>query len=81
MNKLGAVIVVLVLTTVVYIVMLVTMPVLVGVTETVNATMTASSNLTNYPGSQGFLLSTPWILWFVPGVISIAVIIGILKAP
>ncbi len=81
MNKLGAVIAVLALTVAVYMIMLVTMGVFTNLVESANATITASSNLTDYPGSQGFLVATPWIVWFVPAIISIAVIIGILKAP
>lgn len=81
MNKLGAVIIIIGVVIGCYLILLVTQTVVVNLVESANATITASSNLTNYPGTQGFLLSTPWIMWFVPGVIGIVVIVIILKRP
>ena len=81
MNKLGSVLIIIGVVIGCYLILLVTQTVVVGLVETANATMTASSNLTNYPGTQGFLLSTPWILWFVPGVIGMIAIVIILRQP
>jgi len=46
---------------------------------TTNATLAAGSNMTNYPGTSGFLLSTPWVLYFVPAIIGIIWLVVILK--
>ena len=81
MNKIGAVAVVIGVVIFCYLILLVAMPILVDFASTANATITASSNLSYYPGTQGFLLSTPWILFFVPGVIGMTIIVIILKQP
>ena len=81
MNKLGAVLIIIGVVIACYLILLVTMTTVIDIVETANATMTASSNLTNYPGTQGALLSTPWILFFVPGVIGMVVIVLILRRP
>ena len=79
MNKVGAVAIVVALTVALYLLMLVVMPTVWDLAVTSNATMTASSNLTHYPGAAEGLLATPLFLWFVPGGIALAVIIIILK--
>ena len=81
MNKLGAVLIIIGVVIGCYLILLVTQAVVVNLVESANATITASSNLTNYPGTQGFLLSTPWIMWWVPGVIGMIVIVIILRKP
>lgn len=81
MNKFGAVATVCVAVFMVYLVMLVVMPWLADITLTVNSTLNATSNMSNYPGTSEFLLSITWILFFVPGVIGIATIIVILRLP
>lgn len=81
MNKIGAVAIIIGVEIFLYLILLVVMPVLTDIIVTSNATMTASSNLSNYPGTQGFFVSQPWILFFVPGAIGIAVIVIILKQP
>ncbi len=48
-------------------------------TLTVNATLVGASNMSRYPGTLGFLLATPWILYFVPAIIGIVLIIIVLK--
>ena len=48
-------------------------------TISVNATLMGAHNMTRYPGTLGFLLSTPWILYFVPAVIGIVLVVLILK--
>lgn len=81
MNKIGQVIIVIALVSACYLIILVTMGVVVGLAETANATMTASSNLTNYPGAAEAVLAAPWVLWFVPGVIGMVAIVVIMKRP
>lgn len=45
----------------------------------VNADLAAGSNMSNYPGTSGFLLNIPWILYFAPVIIGIVLIVIILK--
>ena len=46
---------------------------------TTNATLAAAHNMAQYPGTSGFLLSTPWLLYFFPAIIGIILIIVALK--
>jgi len=54
-------------------------PFLADITVTVNTTLNASSNMSLYPGTSGFLLATPWIMYFIPNVIGVIVVIMILR--
>lgn len=81
MRKMGAIAVTVAMVIICYLLMLVTVPVMVGLISTANTTMTASSNMTNYPGTAGFLTSMPWICWFIPASLGIVVIIMILRKP
>lgn len=81
MNKYGAVITIVVLEIAVYLFLLVIMPIITDMALTANTTMNATSNMSLYPGTSGFLMSIPWIVFFVPGVIGIALIIVILRMP
>jgi len=81
MNKLGAVLIIIGLLVAVNLFLLAGMPVIREMVSTANETITASSNLSNYPGTQETLVATPWILYFVPNCIGIAVIVVILKRP
>ena len=77
MNKLGAVLLVIIVVSIVYMFMIILMPFLTEIVSTANTTMAATSNMSNYPGSGELLVSTPWILWFVPvslGTIAIVII-------
>ena len=65
---------------IVYLIMLVVMPIVADFAATANTTIDASSNMSNYPGTSGFLLAIPWIMWFVPGAGGIIVVIAILKS-
>ena len=48
-------------------------------TVATNAALAAASNMERYPGTSGFLLSTPWILYLLPAIFGIGWIIFILK--
>lgn len=82
MNKLGSVLIVIAVIAACYLIILVTIPnIVVPMIESANATMTADvDNLTAYPGSQDLMISTPWILLWVPGVIGMIVIVLILRS-
>ena len=79
MNKIGQVILVVVAVSILYLILLVIMPVLTDIASTANATMTASSNLSNYPGSAEGVVAAPWLLWFTPFGIGMIAIVVILK--
>lgn len=81
MGKISAVIVVVVMVIAVYLLMLVVMPVVVDMSLTANSTMNATSNMSLYPGTSGAMVSAPWVLWFVPGVIGMIAVVVILKRP
>lgn len=81
MNKVGAIAITIGVVIICYLILLVVMPWLSDITLSVNATLNASHNMTQYPGTSGFLLSTPLILFFVPGTIGIVVVIMILRQP
>jgi len=80
-NKIGQVILVVIGVTILYLLMLVVMPIMTEMASTANATITSDSNPANYPGGTSFLLAIPWICWFIPGTIGMAVIVFILKKP
>jgi len=44
-----------------------------------NATLDAGSNMTAYPGTSGFLLFSPFLLYVAPAIIGIVWLIVILK--
>ena len=82
MNKIGSVIIVVCLVIVCYLFMLIVIPgVVVPMVSTANTTIAATSNVSDYPGTTSFLLSIPWILWFVPACIGTVVIVVLLKQP
>ena len=83
MNKIGAVIIVVAVVAVAYLLLLVVMPVFTSIVSTANVSMAnATANFTTvYPGTSEFMVSTPWIMFFVPGVIGIVLIVMILRQP
>ena len=81
-NKIGAVITITFAVILAYLFLLVIIPNIVApMALSANTTMNATSNMSLYPGTSGFLMSTPWILFFVPGTIGIALIVAILRMP
>ena len=81
MNKLGAVLIIIGVVGVCYLILLVVMPVLANIIVTANASIAADvADVSAYPGAQSFLVSTPWILFWVPGVVGIAAIVLVMRA-
>ena len=79
MNKIGAIIIITVAVVIAYLMMLVVIPFLSDIVSTAN---TAASTATgNFEASNSFLLSVPWIMWFVPGAIGGVSVVLILRAP
>lgn len=80
MNKAKALIIIIAMAIMGNLFLLVGVPFLAGITTTVNATLAASSNMTNYPGTSNFLLSTPWILYVLFNVVCLIIVVLVLKA-
>lgn len=79
MGKIGQVFIVMFVVGMAYLLLMVVRPVLTETASTANTTMHATSNMSLYPGTAETVIAMPWILWFVPAVIGIAVIVMILK--
>lgn len=62
-----------------YIILTASMPVIVEMANTANTSMSATSNMSDYPGMLEATLATPLVLWFVPFIIGVIVTVGILK--
>jgi hypothetical protein len=54
-----------------YIILAVTMPIHNQIATDVGAALSASSNMSNYPGSLGAVGVWPVVAWFIPGGIGI----------
>ena len=62
-----------------YLFLTATMPVISDFASTANTTISSTSNMSDYPGTQGALLAAPFWLYFVPAIIGIAAIVFALK--
>jgi len=81
-NKIGVVITITFVVILTYLLLLVVIPNIVApMALSANTAMDASSNMSLYPGTSGFLMSTPWILFWIPGVIGLALVVAILRTP
>lgn len=79
MSKTRAIIYTIIGVSLLYIPLSIYIKFLADTTVSVNADLAAAHNMSLYPGTSGFLLSTPWIMYVVPAAIGIIVIITILK--
>lgn len=64
-----------------YMLLSITAPLVADMASSANVTISASSNMTNYPGLQGALLGSPLWLYFVPAVFGVVLIVLVLRAP
>ena len=79
MGKLGTLAWIIGLVIIVNLLLLITVPFLADIAVSTNATLNASTNMSQYPGTSGFLLATPWILYFIPNVAGIIAVIVVLR--
>jgi len=79
MHKIGMLLTTIVIIIILNLILVIMVPFLADITVTVNTTLNASSNMSLYPGTSGFLLATPWIMYFIPNVIGVIVVIMILR--
>lgn len=80
MNKFKAIAIIVIAVLLCYGVLAVFINFVADTTVSTNQALDAASNMALYPGTSGFLLSVPWILWFVPGVIGIVLIVVVLRS-
>ena len=80
MNKIKILIGIVGLVIFVNLFLLITVPFLADITVSTNLSLNATSNMSQYPGTSGFLLATPWILYFIPNVIGIIAVIVVLRS-
>jgi len=80
MKKVGWVIVLWAGIVIAYIILTAAMPAINSLVQTANETMVATSNMSNYPGSQEAILTAPLWLYFLPGGIGIMATVMILMA-
>jgi len=55
------------------------MPVFVDFTSTANTTIAASSNFSDYPGTQSALLAAPLWIYFIPVIVGVVAIVMVLR--
>lgn len=79
MSKFKQVVWVIIGVSIVYIMLAIFINFLADITVSVNADLAAAHNMSQYEGTSGFLLATPWILYIAPAVIGIIVIVVLLK--
>ena len=79
MSKMGTLAWIIGLVVIVNLLLLITVPFLADITVSTNATLTATSNMSQYPGTSGFLLASPWILMFIPTVAGVIAVIVVLR--
>lgn len=79
MNKYVSVALIVAAVVVAYMLITVLQPITVSMVESANTTISASSNLSNYPGTQAALIGWPWWLWFVPAFLGTILVVVELK--
>jgi hypothetical protein len=55
------------------------MPIFTETASGANMTIAATSNWSDYPGSQGALLAMPWLIFFIPFIVGGVLIVIVLK--
>lgn len=62
-----------------YIFIAAAMPAIADITGEASTAMSATSNMTNYPGALEFVDSSPVWIWVIPGLIGVVVTAVVLK--
>lgn len=79
MSKVGSIILIWVVISMVYIIIAILMPFIQSVASSTANTINASSNMSNYPGTLETVQSFPLAAWFIPGVLGIGATVWMLK--
>ena len=62
-----------------YVVMTATQGATNSIISSVNTTLVASSNMSNYPGTLAFIASFPLWQWFIPAIVGLVALVIVLK--
>ena len=62
-----------------YLILAVTMPAGRELVSQAATDLAASANMSNFPGTQGFVESSPVWIWFIPGLVGIIITVVTLK--
>ena len=63
-----------------YIILTASMPTIVSIAETTNTTLVATSNMSNYPGLQEAVESSPFWIYVIPALVGGIATVIVLKA-
>jgi len=78
-KKLGYSVILWVFVAISYLVITVIMPAVNSIVSTANATLVATSNMSNYPGLQPGIETSPLWLYFIPALVGVVIQVIILK--
>jgi hypothetical protein len=62
-----------------YLVLAAAMPGINSIVSSVNATLVATSNMSNYPGAQQAITTSPIWIWVIPGGVGVISSVVVLK--
>lgn len=79
MGKFGTLVIIWIFIVVAYILIGVTSPAISDISSEASTAMQASGNMTEQPGIQGAVESSPVWIWIIPGFIGIVSTVWILK--
>lgn len=77
-KKLISFIIILFLVGCAYVIMAFTMPATNEIITSANASLAASANMSNLPGTQEMVQTAPIWLWFIPGLVGVVFMVGVL---
>ena len=67
-------------TVIAYLFLTIVMPILADFASSANTTISTSSNISDYPGTQEALLGAPLLLYFVPAVFAVILVVIVLRS-
>jgi len=79
-KKIGYMILMWFMISFVYVILAASMPALTQMSGEAATTMTATSNMTNYPGTMAAVQAFPVYVWFIPGGVGIIATAVFLKS-
>ena len=79
-NKFVGLIVIWVFVILAYLILAVTMPAGRELASQAATDLEASANMSNFPGAQGFVESSPVWIWFIPGLVGMIITVTTLRA-
>lgn len=80
MNKFGMLAIMWVGIIFAYVILAFSMPVLISITANTTATMAASANMSNFPGTSEGITLFPLLAWFIPGAVGVAATVVALRS-